>query len=404
VIRTDPKPDAPVARLAVSSLLIGGTLGAYLPFFAVVLSERGLTVAEIGIAAAIGAAGYVIAVPVLGYMADVRVGRPRMLALTGLVGGPVIASIALGWEPLVVAILYVTGTLFISAWMPLNDALLVNAFPDSRVYSRWRALLSLSYALTAAVAGVVYTTTGFTAALVAVGIGGLTLAAVALRLPDVAAVDRAPDPTGSRGRNPFAILVAGAREAFGIAPVLPLVLLAIMLVVLGYMAGTIYIGLRMIDLGGDALDVGLAGSLSAVVEIPGLVLAGVVAARFGLRVLFVSSGTILAVIPLSWATLTDVSLILATRALIGIGFAGMLVAGVITMRALLPPRLQGTGQTLFQATLFGISGFVINVLGGLVYPSVGYEGLFALCAGLAGCGVVVGRVAYGRVASETSAA
>jgi MFS family permease len=152
----------------------------------------------------------------------------------------------------------------------------------------------------------------------------------------------------------------------------------------------------MIDLGGGSVVVGLAGALSAVVEIPGLILAGIVADRYGLRVLFVASGVILVVIPAAWAVMTDVDLILATRAMVGIGFAGMLVGGVLTMRVLLPAGLQGSGQTLFQATLFGFSGFVINALGGLLYPSIGYEGLFALCAALAGVGVVVGWVAYGR--------
>jgi PPP family 3-phenylpropionic acid transporter len=401
VDRTAPTHAPPVAWLRVSSLLIGGSLGAYLPFVAVVLSDAGLGVAQIGLVAAVGAAGYIIVVPVVGHVADVRVGRPRMLALTALAGGPLIALIALGWPPAVVAILYVAGTLFMSAWMPLNDALLVNAFPDSRRYSRWRALLSLSYALTATAGGAIYVRTGYSAALLIVGIGGFALSVIAPRLPDVADSGHVP-ASGSAGGNPLGILVAGAREAFRIAPVLPLILLAVALVAVGYMAGTIYIGLRMVELGGGALEVGLAGSLSAVVEIPGFIVAGILAARLGLRALFVSSGVILVVIPAAWAVLTDIDLILVTRALVGFGFAGILVSGVITMRAVLPAGLQGSGQTMFQATLFGITGFVINILSGLLVPAVGFEGLFALCAVLAGIGVVVGSVAFGRVVGARS--
>ena len=385
-----------MAWYGITTFVLGFALGSYLPFVAVALSASGLAVGEIGLVAALGAAGYVIVVPVLGHLADVRVGRPRMLALTCLIGGPLTASIALGWPPAMVAVLYVVGTLFVSAWMPLNDAILVNAFPEGRRYSRWRALLSASYALSAVVAGVIYASTGFTAALVLVGIGGLFLSAIAPRLPDLGRSVRDGRTANAVGGNPFGILIAGARDAFRIAPVLPQILLAIALVALGYMAGSTYMGLRLIELGGGAVDVGLAGSLSAAVEIPGMILAGIVATRFGLRVLFVSSGVILTVIPGSWAVLTDVDLILLTRAMVGIGFAGMLVSGVLTMRSLLPSGLQGSGQTLFQATLFGFAGFVINVLGGLLYPSVGFQGLFALCAVLAGVGVVVGWVAYGH--------
>lgn len=397
-------PAVPVAWYGLTTFALGAALGSFLPFVAVVLSERGLAVAEIGFVAALGAAGYVIVVPVFGHIADVRVGRPRMLALTCLVGGPLLASVALGWAPPMVAILYVAGTLFVSAWMPLNDAILVNAFPEGRRYSRWRALMSASYALAAVLSGVLYASTGYTTALLVIGIGGLIVAVIAPRLPDLGRSARPADGERTAGSNPFGIIIAGARAAFGIAPVLPQILLSIGLVALGYMAGSVYIGLRMIDLGGGAVEVGLAGSLSAAVEIPGMILAGVVATRFGLRVLFVSSGIILAVIPASWAVLTDVNLILLTRALIGIGFAGMLVAGVLTMRTLLPSGLQGSGQTLFQATLFGFAGFVINVLGGLLYPSVGFQGLFALCAGLAGVGVVVGWVAYAHAGGGGSGA
>jgi len=399
-----PALQVPVAWYGVTTFVLGIALGSYLPFVAVALSASGLAVAEIGLVAALGAAGYVIAVPMLGHLADVRVGRPRMLALTCLIGGPLTASIALGWSPTIVAMLYIAGTLFVSAWMPLNDAILVNAFPEGRRYSRWRALLSASYALSAVVAGVLYATTGFTAALVVVGVGGLVLAAIAPRLPDVGRSAHLAEAERAIGANPFGILIAGARDTFRIAPVLPQILLAIALVALGYMAGSTYIGLRVIELGGGSVDVGLAGSLSAAVEIPGMILAGVVATRFGLRVLFVWSGVILTVIPGSWAVLTDVDLILVSRALVGIGFAGMLVSGVLTMRSLLPSGLQGSGQTLFQATLFGFAGFVINVLGGLLYPSVGFQGLFALCAVLAGCGVVVGWVAYGHAHGEGSRA
>ena len=49
----------------------------------------------------------------------------------------------------------------------------------------------------------------------------------------------------------------------------------------------------------------------------------------------------------------------------GVGYGGMLVAGVMSIRYFLPPERQGTGQGLFQATCFGLSAVVVNVLGGV---------------------------------------
>jgi MFS family permease len=68
---------APLAarRLRVSAITIGLALGVYLPFIAVALTERGLTVTQVGLVMSLGAVGFVVAVPVWGHAADVIFGR-----------------------------------------------------------------------------------------------------------------------------------------------------------------------------------------------------------------------------------------------------------------------------------------------------------------------------------------
>lgn len=392
----DGRAVAGPGRLALSSVTIGVALGVYLPFVAVVLNERGLTVAEVGLVMALGSVGYTIAVPLFGHVADVAVGRPRMLSLVGILGAAAIGAIAIGLPPPLTAILYVTGTLFVSTWLPLNDAIIVNALHDGRRYSRTRMLLSLAYAIAAAGAGVLYAQTGFTLGLVALAAGGVATAVVATILPDVGG--SAAVPGGAVGRTgPVALVTASARHAFAAAPTLPLVLAAIGLVALAYVAGNTFLGLRLLELGGGSVDVAISAASSAAVEVPALIVAGLIGARFGLRVLFTGSAAIVVAVAVSWSLATVVEQVVVARAVIGVAYAGLMVTGVVTMRMLLPAELQGTGQTLFQATTFGVTGIVVNAAGGLLHAAVGYRGLFAVFAALGVVGIGVGWRAFGAV-------
>lgn len=395
---TDPGGSSrPVGRLRLSAIAVGAALGVYLPFVAVALTERGLTVTQVGLVMSLGAVGFVVAVPVWGHVADVILGRPRALALVAVGGGLVLAAILADVPPAVTGFLYVAGTMFTAAWMPLNDAITVNVMRDGPGYVRVRLLMSLFYALAAAGAGVVYATTGFSAALGFVAIGGAVVAVVALRLPDVPrAVLAAHAPAPGRGGAPLRGLIGSSIAALAIAPTLPWILVAIALAFLGLNAGNTFIGLRLLELGGNSVDVALASVVSAAVEVPAMLAAGAVAGRIGLRALFVGSALIGAGGAAAWAAADSVGVILVTRSLVGVAFGGMLVASVLTMRSLLPAELQGTGQSLFQATCFGVAAVIANAVGGLVYPHVGYTGLFALCAAAGVAAAIVAWWAYGR--------
>ena len=69
----------------------------------------------------------------------------------------------------------------------------------------------------------------------------------------------------------------------------------------------------------------------------------------------------------------------------------------MSVRYFLPPERQGTGQGLFQATCFGVSAVVVNVLGGQLHGVIGYRGLFAACAAVGIIGIAIGWRALPRV-------
>ena len=57
---------------------------------------------------------------------------------------------------------------------------------------------------------------------------------------------------------------------------------------------------------------------------------------------------------LPWTVIESTELLIATRALTGIAFAGFVVSIVLTIGTLLPATLQATGQALYQTVGFGV--------------------------------------------------
>jgi SET family sugar efflux transporter-like MFS transporter len=169
------------------------------------------------------------------------------------------------------------------------------------------------------------------------------------------------------------------------------VLLALLLVHIGIIAGFTYLPLRLLELGGGPSDVALLAGVSAFAEIPAMLVVGAIAARIGIRGLIAGSIFLYAACFASWIVLDSPVLIIATRIATGFAFAGLWVGSVLTMAVLLPPRLQATGQGLYQLTGFGIAAVIANIAGGLLYGAFGFAIVFTIAAVLA---VAAGILAF----------
>ncbi|MEA2613561.1 MAG: 1 like family, partial [Chloroflexota bacterium] len=133
---------------------------------------------------------------------------------------------------------------------------------------------------------------------------------------------------------------------------------------------------------------------AAAAEIPTMLVAARVARRIGLRGLFVGSALVYAFCLSAWVVSAFPLAIIVTRTISGIGYAGVIVAVVLTIAALLPPELQATGQSLFQTTAFGIAAIVANVVGGVLYDSLGHVAVFGLAAVMALASAALGWFAF----------
>jgi PPP family 3-phenylpropionic acid transporter len=155
------------------------------------------------------------------------------------------------------------------------------------------------------------------------------------------------------------------------------------------LAGFTFLALRILDLGGQPSDVALSAGISAFAEIPAMALVPRIAARTSMRSLLVGGLLLYGLTMASWAFLADPGLIVASRLVSGVAFAGISIGAVMTIAALLPPELQATGQGLYQTVGFGVAAIVANALGGVIYGTGGAMPLFLGCAVLAAIGALV---------------
>ena len=393
--------------LRVVVLALGAALGVFYPFIPVILADRGFSPAQIGLVASIGAVGFTLAVPAWGHIADVNLGRARTLQVCAIGGAAAVGAMLGQWPPIILALLFMAYWIFESSWQPLIDALTVNLV-DRRRYARTRLLTSLSFALSSIGAGFLYDTAGFDAAYVLAVLAAVIIALAAGRVPDIgrAQLDASladagrPREAPSRARRGL----GSAGVALRVAPRLAAVLIAVTLISITIISGFTYLPLRLGDLGSPPSDVALSAGISALAEIPAMLVAARVAQRIGLRGMFVTSALIYGMATTSWIVLDSAPLIIATRLVTGVAFAWILVCVVLTIARLLPAELQGTGQSLYQTFGFGISAIVANIVGGLLYQYIGHGAVFGLGTVLAIIAATLGWFVFPRDARLTSTA
>jgi len=365
-----------VIALRLVVLALGVALGVFYPFISVILASRGLGPAQIGLVASIGAIGFTLAVPAWGHIADVRLGRARTLQICAIGGAVAVGALLGPWPPIVIALLFFAYWIFESSWQPLADALTVNLV-DRRRYGRVRLLTSLSFAIASIAAGFLYDQAGFDAAYILAVAATLTIAVAAMRVPDVGRADLGTPvrgATSSRSR-PW---LGSAGVALRAAPRLGAVLVAVMLINITIISGFTYLPLRLAELGSPPSDVALSAGVSALAEIPAMLVAARVAQWVGLRGMFVVSALIYGCVSASWIVLDAAPLIIATRLVSGVAFAWILVCVVLTIARLLPSELQATGQSLYQTFAFGFGAIVANLVGGVLYANSGHSAVFGL--------------------------
>ncbi len=359
-------------RIQLLFVLNGISIAAFGPFATVILEERGLDAAAIGLLTALTAVAFVASISVWGHLGDVVLGRVRTLQVAVLGAGILLGAFMAPIPALLASGAFVGYAAFGGVVGPLSDALAVNSLADpGRQYGRVRAHASAGFMVAAVVLGVVYGRTGYWPVAIVYLALAVAIAVVANRIPDVGRATLAAHRRGG-----------AIREVLGLHPRLRPLLVTVGLAHVGVFAGFTFLSLRIVALGGGAPEVALSSAVAAGAEIGSMVVAGWLVSRIGLRALFAGASLLYVVALGLWAVLGSPEAIIASRVISGAGYSGMWIASVMAVRTLLPPHFQGSGQALISMTTAGVAAFLADALGGIVFAVAGPDTLFLGCAAL----------------------
>jgi MFS family permease len=355
-------------RVQVLFTLVGVAEASILPFLPIVLSDRGLSAAEIGVVLSVAALAGFISTPLWGHAGDGRLGAERTLVVAAIGAGAAAVPLVFVHSFLALTIVVVLITAARSAMASLTDAIALEHLGDDRAqYGRVRLWLSLGWAISACVWGLELQW-GSLDWLPWIYVGCVLVVAVAAYSVGGGRAVREPTPAGTRR----AMLIA-------LAPFL----LSLLLLFAAFNATFSFISLRIRELGGGLFVVGAATALQAVAEAPVMRITPRLNRVIGHRALYVVGSLFFIASFVAWAFLDDPLAIALVKLVAGVGFALVYVGSVLLVDDLVPPALRGTGQGLAKAVTFGLSPILGSLAGGAIYDYAGPRALFLACAGAA---------------------
>ena len=323
--------------------------------------------------------------PWWGFAADRRLGHER--ALTLISGGAVPLALLVwalpGGLPLAAACVAMW------AWKApqtgIADAVALDRLGGRRAgYGSIRLWLSVGFAVMTIVWGALLQVGGAGLAPLAYASMLALVALVSTRLTHVRNAARSEEeedsaaPAGDRARRSTTALAIFLGSLF--------------LLQAGYIAAENFFALRIVDLGGGALLVGVGNALQAGVEVPVMAWTSARSNRRSPIAQFAAGCALWMVVFGGWAVLGSVEGAVLINILGGVAFALTAVSAVVIVDELVPLRLRATGQTLARAVGGGLAPIVGLTAGGLLYGSAGSGAMFAVTAASAGLAAAAASV------------
>lgn len=147
---------------------------------------------------------------------------------------------------------------------------------------------------------------------------------------------------------------------------------------LGYYG--IFFSIYFVEMGGDNGQLGIFWFISAIVEIPFLLLADRIVRKLGVRGTLILAGLIMSIRWLLLFLLQNVLAVMATSVLHGFSFIVILYSMATFINREMPPELKSSGQSFYALFGGGIPRIAASVLGGLANDALGIRPVFLICA------------------------
>lgn len=373
-------------------LLFGFVIASFFPFFALYLEGfHGLSESQIGLVIAASAAARLVANPIWGHLGDAVTGRLIVLRI-GLFGSA-IAALALNMVDTLGAVALVAGVhaAFMVAHGPSVDAIALVHLGDERMseYGRIRGWESATYALGCLVFGATLQAFGVGHAMPIYAITALAIVAWTWTISR----DR---PHGEVAHGKLGTVGA----VFRAAPRFWVFLVAVLLVWTGFNAAWNFIALRISDVGGGPLLIGLGTALGGLAEVPTMRTSSRLQERFGLRKVFALGCLVYAGGFLIWGIVDDATILSLLTVFEGVAFSLLFTTGVVIVGRMLPKSLYSTGNAITGMVGFGIGPIIGAGLGGYIFEHAGPVVLYSGASVLALGGAAVAWFALGLPALE----
>ena len=377
-------------RASYLYLVVGLMQACYLPFASIVFRDRGVSFEAIGLVGAINSILSLVAAPIWGHLGDATLGRVaafRLAVIATSLGVFAFASgLAAGIPGSMLAAFAGAGI------VPLLDAIGMERLAE--VKGDWgplRAVTSASYAAACFASGALVVAGGAEMVGPLYGIGATVVLLGTIRLRVRPPLQASPaerfevESSELAGGNAEIAVAGNWRRRFGTVSLAfaqsPRLFGFLMLSLLANLGAGIFYAysfLRIQDVGGDAASVSFASTISAGVEIPFFLIGSAISVRYGMRAVYAIGLLALGLCSIGYGIFDDPFALALVRGLCGVGFSCMLLASVLTVRAIVPAELQATGQALYQAISYGLAIAIAAIFGGVIYGELGALPLFLL--------------------------
>jgi PPP family 3-phenylpropionic acid transporter len=132
----------------------------------------------------------------------------------------------------------------------------------------------------------------------------------------------------------------------------------------------------MDGLGAQEGTIGLAWSLSALSEVPVMLLAGIMISQIGANGLLQVAFITYAVRWFAYSSIQSPAWVLPVQLLHGLSFASFQVGGVTFINERTPKGMRTTSQAIFNTVSYGLGPILGAMIGGYFYDTVGFAALF----------------------------
>lgn len=377
---------APGLRGALFYAFYWGAVGLYEPFLNVYFMRIGLDSTQIGWLAAVLPLCTLAVAPLVARMADRARRRVLFLALgSGGFALAIMLPLAPGFRPTFAAMVGFVGlfAVFRSPIVALADSLTASmAQRHALDFGAMRLWGSIAYTITAICLGLVWARTGFSTMFFCTGLGFVLVILAALLLEEPA--PQVPN-VSSREAHPLVELAHEKQPAparWSLDPGLLFLLSATFLVIAAlFMAGT-FGSVYMVQLGGSEGLVGALMGISALGEVPGMLVGSRVARRFGYTNTLLVAYVLNAAGLFGYGLAQTPNVMLIFSALRGLGFGLLLVCTVTIINLRAPHHLAATYQGILNASCWGLAPLLGGPISGWIYQNLGPSTLFFTAAGM----------------------